>query len=115
MRVSVLMAVCNGEAHVAEAIESSLRQSRPPDEIIVVDDGSDDGTPRVLAQYGDRIVRLSQPNRGQTVALNLALVVAAGDVSGFLDGDDLWCERKLERQLQALEPDTVDAAFGLVR
>jgi glycosyltransferase involved in cell wall biosynthesis len=115
-RISVVMAVYNGEAYVAEAIDSVLDQSRPPDEFIVVDDGSTDGTSKILDRYSDRIVRLSQENSGQTAALNRAIARASGDLLAFQDADDIWCERKLERQVAALigNPDT-DAVFGLMR
>ena len=116
MRVSVLMAACDAECYVAEAIDSVLGQSRPPDEIIVVDDGSRDRTRAIVEGYGSRVTCLSQPNRGQAAALNRAITVAAGDVFGFLDADDLWSANKLECQIAILEADDrVDAVFGLVR
>lgn len=116
MRISVIMAAYNARIYVAEAIESVLKQSRPPDEFIVIDDGSTDGTGEVIERYRDRIVSLSQPNSGQTVALNRGIAVATGNVLGFHDADDIWCEPKLELQVAALQADeTIDAVFGLVR
>jgi glycosyltransferase involved in cell wall biosynthesis len=76
--VSVVMPVYNGEAHVAEAIETVLGQTRPPDELVVVDDGSTDGTPQILHRYGSRIVRLRQSHRGATAAVNRGLGAATG-------------------------------------
>lgn len=113
MRVSVVIAAYNADAYVAEAIDSVLGQSRAPDEVIVVDDGSTDRTSAILAGYGDRIVHLSQPNCGQAVAVNRALKAATGDVLGFCDADDLWTPRKLEWQLDRLA--STEAVFGKVR
>uniref|UniRef100_UPI0013D47220 glycosyltransferase family 2 protein n=1 Tax=Escherichia coli TaxID=562 RepID=UPI0013D47220 len=67
------------EAYIAEAVESVLGQTRAPDEVIVVDDGSTDRTADILHGFGDRIVHLAQPNRGQAVAINRALAQATGD------------------------------------
>jgi glycosyltransferase involved in cell wall biosynthesis len=116
MRVSVVMAVHDAAPYVGEALDSVLGQSSPPDEVIVVDDGSSDDTPRVLDRYTGRIVRLSQDNQGQTAALNRAVAAAQGDLLAFQDADDIWCNRKLEMQVGVLESDPrVDAVFGLVR
>jgi glycosyltransferase involved in cell wall biosynthesis len=116
MRVSVVMTAFNAEAYLAEAVESVLSQSRPPHEFIIVDDGSTDGTRQVLDRYLGKIIRLSQSNRGQTVSINRAIAMASGEALAFQDADDLWCERKLEHQLPALEAnDQIDAVFGLVR
>jgi len=116
MRVSVVMSAFNAEAYLAEAVESVLGQSRPPDEFVIVDDGSTDKTREVLDRYRARIICLSQPNRGQTFALNRAIARTTGDALAFQDADDIWCEKKLEHQLTALEADTaMDAVFGLVR
>jgi glycosyltransferase involved in cell wall biosynthesis len=116
MRVSVVMTVFNAEAYVAEAVESVLGQSRPPDEFIIVDDGSTDGTRGVLDRYPGKIICLSQSNRGQTVAVNRAIAIARGEALAFQDADDIWCEKKLERQLAALQANVqIDAIFGWVR
>jgi glycosyltransferase involved in cell wall biosynthesis len=116
MRISVLIAAYNTEAYVAEAVESVLSQSRPPDEVIVVDDGSVDRTGAVLEGFGGRIILLSQSNRGQAAALNRAMGAATGDLLGFCDADDLWMPRKLEFQLAALGgSEEFDAVFGMVR
>jgi glycosyltransferase involved in cell wall biosynthesis len=116
MRVSVVLATYNAEAYLAEAIDSLLHQSRLPDEIIVVDDGSDDGTRSVLDRYSGRILHVSQSHLGQTVALNRGISIASGELLGFHDADDLWCEKKLEHQLKMLESrEEIDAIFGHVR
>ncbi|TYL91656.1 glycosyltransferase family 2 protein [Bradyrhizobium rifense] len=115
MRVSVIIAAYNAEAYIAEAVASVLGQTVPPDEVIVIDDGSTDGTRHVLGQFGDRITVLTQDNSGQAVAVNKALATAQGDLIGFCDADDLWTRRKLELQLALLERQgDVEAVFGKV-
>lgn len=116
MRVSVVIAAYDAEAYIGEAIESVLDQTVPPDEVIVVDDGSRDGTRDVLDRFGDRIVALTQSNSGQAVAVNNGLAIARGELIGFCDADDLWTKRKLETQLALLEREGgVDAVFGKVQ
>jgi glycosyltransferase involved in cell wall biosynthesis len=115
MRVSVIIAACNAEAYIAAAVESVLGQTVPPDEVIVIDDGSTDGTRNVLGQFSDRITLLTQSNRGQAVAVNKALAITQGDLIGFCDADDLWTPRKLELQLALLERQgDIEAVFGKV-
>src|SRR3954453_7539077 len=116
MRVSVIIAAYNSEAYIAETIESVLGQTVPPDEVIVVDDGSTDGTRGILDGFSDRIVALTQANSGQAVAVNKGLALARGELIGFCDADDLWTPRKLELQLALLERDGgTEAAFGKVQ
>lgn len=115
MRVSVVIAAYNAEAYIAEAVESLLGQTAPPDEVIVIDDGSTDGTRNSLGQFGDRIIVLTQDNSGQAVAVNKALAMAQGELIGFCDADDLWTPRKLELQLALLDNQgDVEAVFGKV-
>ena len=116
MRVSVVIAAYNSEAYIAEAIESVLGQTIPPDEVIVIDDGSSDGTRAVLDRFSGRIVAFTQANSGQAVAMNKGLAMARGELIGFCDADDLWTPRKLEMQLALLDRDgKFDAAFGKVQ
>lgn len=116
MRVSVVIAAYNSEAYIAEAIESVLGQTVPPDEVIVIDDGSTDGTRGILDSFGDRIIALTQANSGQAVAVNKGLALARGELIGFCDADDLWTPRKLEMQRALLDHDgSVEAAFGKVQ
>ena len=101
--VSCIVPVFNGERYLAEALDSILKQSYWPLEIIVVDDGSTDTTPAVAACYGDRIRYVRQDNAGAPAARNLGLRLAGGEFLAFLDSDDLWHPEKLERQMRRFE------------
>lgn len=87
--VSVVIPCYNSERYVAQTVESVLAQTYPAIEIIVVDDGSTDATPRVLESYRTRITYLRQANRGPAAARNAGLRVASGAYLLFLDSDDL--------------------------
>src|SRR5262245_36190430 len=79
--------------YVGEAVESALRQSRPFDRILVVDDGSTDGSPQLLTrQFGNdpRVQILCQPNGGQLLAFNSGIARVCGDLVFFLDADDRY-------------------------
>ncbi len=101
--VSVVIPCHNCAQYVSEAIESVLGQSYQHREIIVVDDGSTDRTPEVLAGYADRVRVVRQARAGEAEARNAGLRVARGKHIGFLDADDLWLPEKLERQVALLE------------
>jgi len=111
--VSVIVPVFNGERYLAEALESIFGQTRPPAEVIVVDDGSTDRTAEVAGRFPVRC--LHQENRGVAAARNAGVQAAAGDLLAFLDHDDLWIADKLERQLATLaaQPE-LDMVFGHV-
>lgn len=95
--VSVVIPVYNGERYVADAVSSALKQTLEPREVIVVDDGSTDSTADILADFGDRIRVISQPNRGVSVARNAGIRAATSSWIGQLDADDTWRPHKLER------------------
>lgn len=101
--VSCVVPVFNGEAFVAEAVASILAQTYPRREIIVVDDGSDDGTREVLARFGDQIRVLRQANLGPSAARNRGIEESRGAFLAFLDADDIWVEDKIESQMDAFE------------
>lgn len=102
MRVSVVIPTYNSGHLVVEAVESVLRQTCRPDEVIVIDDGSTDDTPERLRPYLDRIQYVPQTNGGVAAARNAGLALATGDLIAFLDADDAWHPHKLERQLAVL-------------
>ena len=100
--ISVVIPSYNCAHYVTQAVDSALAQSVPVDEIIVVDNGSSDDTPQVLARYGDRVRYAFQPNRGISNARNRGISMARGELIAFLDADDVWLPEKLEKQLQCL-------------
>lgn len=106
--VSVIVPVYNRAHLVAETIESILLQTYQPVEIILINDGSSDGSLAVLREYESRYPKwirvVDQPNQGQTVARNNGIKVAQGQFIAFLDSDDLWVKDKLERQIPRFEP-----------
>lgn len=111
--VSVIIPVFNGAQYLAEAIDSALGQTRPPDEIVVVDDGSTDGSADIALRRGPPVRLVQQANAGLSAARNRGVREATGDILAFLDADDLWIARKLERQLDvfARAPE-LDAVSG---
>lgn len=114
---SVIIPVKNGENFVAQAIASVLSQLEPSDEVIVVDDGSRDATPDILADLTDpRLVRLQSGGQGVSVARNTGIDAARGKYIAFLDHDDLWPDGRHQALCRALShPSGPDIACGYVR
>ena len=115
--VSAAIPVRDGKRFLAAAIESTLAQTVPCFEVIVVDNGSSDGSHAVAERYAADGVRvLNEPERGTARARNTALAAYRGDHLGFLDADDLWEPHKNEIQLNALtaSADAPDLVFGHV-
>ena len=114
--VSVMIPVYNGEAYLAEAIDSVLQQSYRPIEVIVVDDGSDDSSGAVARRYGDPVRYVRQERGGNGAARNRALAMASGDLFTFLDADDRLVPTALERLTGALAEDpSLMAVYAHVR
>jgi glycosyltransferase involved in cell wall biosynthesis len=115
-RISVIIPVYNGERFLAEAIRSVLDQTLPPDEIIVVDDGSTDDSADIVAGMPlppkTELTLVRQPNQGPAAARNRGIALAAGELIAFLDADDLWMPEKLERQIAHLAQEP--AADGVI-
>lgn len=109
--VSVIIPTYNYGRFIAQTIDSALGQTLPPREVIVVDDGSTDSTPEILARYGERIRVIRKQNGGVAAARNTGAEAAAGDLLAFLDADDIWLPQKLERQVQRFEE---EPTLGLV-
>jgi glycosyltransferase involved in cell wall biosynthesis len=111
--VSAIIPVYNGEAFLAEAVASIQRQLVDALEIIIVNDGSTDGTSEVIEGLQGAIQSVSQPNRGPAAARSRGVRMARGNVIAFLDADDLWPEDKLEIQLAHLaRHPAVDIVLG---
>lgn len=110
--VSAIIPVHDGRDLLARALRSVLGQSRPPDEIIVVDDGSQDGS-GALARAFAGVTCLELPHQGQAAALNHGVAAARGEYLAFLDCDDEWLPDKLARQLARFDADgSLEAVFG---
>jgi glycosyltransferase involved in cell wall biosynthesis len=99
--VSVVVAAFEEEAFVAEALESVLAQTYRPVEVIVVDDGSGDGTAEIAAAHGVCVLRRS--HRGAAAARNAGLAVARGEYWTIFDADDVMPPERLARQVAHLE------------
>ena len=103
-KVSVVIPTYNRIDLVGKAIDSALAQTYRDLEVIVVDDGSSDGTGQMLREvYGDRIRYFAQANQGVSGAWNRGIAEARGEWIAFLASDDLWEKEKLECQFKALE------------
>jgi glycosyltransferase involved in cell wall biosynthesis len=114
--VSAVIPAYNAQAYVAQAIESVLAQTYAPVEIVVVDDGSDDGTERVVRGFGPRVRLYRQAHGGPGAARNLGVAKSTGPLLAFLDADDLWMPDKLERQVEALQQSSeCGMVFGMVQ
>jgi glycosyltransferase involved in cell wall biosynthesis len=112
--ISVVIPAWNAEATLGETLASVAAQTRPADEVIVVDDGSADATAAIARAAGVRVV--SQANAGGAAATNAGTAASGGDLIAFLDSDDVWTPDKLALQMAALAADPVlDGVFGHVR
>ena len=98
-QLSVVVPAHNRAWCLAEALDSVLAQDVAGVELIVVDDGSTDGTPQLLAGYGDALRVLRQENRGVSAARNAGIAAAQGEILAFLDSDDVWLPGKLQAQI----------------
>jgi glycosyltransferase involved in cell wall biosynthesis len=114
--VSVVIPAFNARSFIADALDSVLAQTLPPRQVIVVDDGSLDGTADVVRRYAPRVTLLRQDNAGNAAARNRGVEAADGMRLAFLDADDTWCAAdKLEHQSAALDTDpSLDMVFGLM-
>jgi glycosyltransferase involved in cell wall biosynthesis len=102
LRISAVIPTYNRAALVVRAVKSALEQTRPPDEIIVVDDGSTDDTCDRLRHFGDRIRLIREQNAGGAAARNRGVREALFPWIAFLDSDDVWTPRHLEETERAI-------------
>jgi glycosyl transferase family 2 len=111
--ITVLIDTYNHERFIEAAIASVLEQDFPHSdmEILVVDDGSSDRTPEIVARFEPRVRLLRKSNGGQASAFNAGIPEARGEIVSFLDGDDWWARNKLTRVIEAI---TSDRALGIV-
>jgi glycosyltransferase involved in cell wall biosynthesis len=111
-RVSVIIPAFNASAYLSDAVRSVRAQTLGDTEIIVVDDGSTDGTAAIAAGL-EGVRCFSQENAGPAAAINTGVAAATGAYIAFISADDLWVPHKLEWQFDALASDpSVDLVFG---
>ena len=101
--ISVVIDTYNHERFIEEAISSVVAQDFPKSEreVLVVDDGSNDGTPEVVRKFAPDVRILRKPNGGQASAFNAGIPECRGEIVAFLDGDDWWAEKKLSAVAEA--------------
>lgn len=107
--VSVIIPAFNAEKYIAEALQSVLLQTSPPSEIIVVDDGSTDGTREAVSKF-DGVRYVYQKNSGVAAALNLGCLLATSHYIAFISADDVWKPDKLQQQKERI----IDSPHALV-
>ena len=105
--VTVVIPCRNMAPFLPRALDAAFGQTRPPEAVIVVDDGSTDDLDGALAPYGTRVRRLAGPGQGSAIARNLAILSSTSPFLAFLDADDYWEPTHLERALAAFEDPTV--------
>ncbi|MFZ0426412.1 MAG: glycosyltransferase [Xanthobacteraceae bacterium] len=111
-RVSVVIPCFNAEATVGEAVDSALGQTWRDTEVIVIDDGSQDGSAEILRGFGAWIRTEFGPNRGASAARNRGTAIATGDYVQYLDADDLLVPTAVARRVEALHTAGADVAYG---
>jgi glycosyltransferase involved in cell wall biosynthesis len=111
-RISVIIPVYNHGLYLAEAIKSVLVQTLPPSEIIVVDDGSTDGTAETSRSFLPQIRYFRQAHRGLGSARNLGIEASRGNIIAHLDADDIWLPDKLAVQMEAMRDRQERALIG---
>ena len=101
-KISVIIPTYNRHALLERAVLSVLKQTRPADEIIIIDDGSTDGTAELIPKKFPQILYSWQENKGVSTARNAGIESASSEWIAFLDSDDTWLRRKLEYQQKSL-------------
>lgn len=111
--VTVIIPVYNGEKFIEEAIISVLNQTYKDMEVLVIDDGSEDGTSEIVKKYEPKVKYIYQSNKGPSAARNLGMDLAKGEYLAFLDADDTYEPTKIEKQVMILNtyPD-VDVVYA---
>ncbi len=103
MSITVVIPAYNSARFIAETIKSALNQTLPPDEVLVIDDGSTDATGDIAKSFGPPVRVIRTPNRKVSAARNRGTLEATSEWIALLDADDLWEPNKLERQMQELD------------
>ena len=103
MNISVVIPSYNRKEFLKRSIDSAINQTKKPFEIIVVDDGSTDGTETMIKSDYDFVKFIKQKNKGVSAARNIGIEVSIGEWICFLDSDDEWKKNKLEKQIIAMK------------
>ena len=103
MNISVVIPSYNRREFLKRSIDSAINQTKKPLEIIVVDDGSTDGTETMIKSDYDFVKFIKQKNKGVSAARNIGIKVSIGEWICFLDSDDEWKKDKLEKQINAMK------------
>lgn len=110
-KVSLCMPCYNAEPYLAEALDSALNQTYPNLEIVIVNDGSTDGSAKILEEYATKGVRvITQKNQGQCAAVNRAFEESSGDYIKFFDADDILSPEFIKSQVDRLQGSRTDIA-----
>lgn len=104
--VSVIIPVYNCVRYIKDALSSVINQTMRADEIIVIDDGSTDNLLEILKPFQNKIKYYFQPNKGPSTARNKGIKIAKNEIIAFLDSDDYWHPRKLEKQIKLITYET---------
>ena len=111
--VTIVIKSYNYERYLRGAIQSALAQTQPPSELIVIDDGSTDGSRNVIAEFGHRVTVVLQEHQGETAAVNAGFAASRGQIILFLDADDALNPTACEELVAAWRPDCVKVQFAL--
>lgn len=113
--VSVIIPLYNAEKYIEETMESILNQTYKNIEIVVVDDGSKDQSASIVKnierKYPEQIKYILQKNQGVSVARNTGIENASGEYISFLDSDDLWHQTKIEKQMESMHKNNMNACY----
>lgn len=110
--VSVIIPSYNYLKYISRCIESAQSQDYPNIELIIVDDGSTDGSFEFLQELNSKIKVIHQSNQGVSIARNRGLLEATGDYIAFLDADDYWDSSKISKQLEVLKQMSADLVYS---
>ncbi|MEC3331945.1 glycosyltransferase family A protein [Bacillus cereus] len=113
--VSVVIPLYNTEKYIEETMQSILDQTYKNIEIVIVDDGSKDQSPSIVKnlaeKYPGQVKYVHQKNQGVSVARNTGIENASGEYVAFLDSDDLWHPTKIEKQVESMHKNNMDACY----
>ncbi len=109
--ITCIIPIYNGEKYIAECIESVLSQTLAISKVIVVNDGSEDNTLKVLEQFSGKIEVINKPHTGISDTLNMGIEAADTEYIAFIDADDTWDPGKTATQMEAIKKNHVDMCF----